>query len=214
MRKIFVIGLPRTGTTSVCAAFLKLGYNVAHTAYTDAVFDRADVVGDTPVFHEFETLDQCFPGSKFIYLSREERSWLPSIKTLLGKIEEKGTRDQNAFHPVFTRCFREVFGVFDPLVPFEKCLLDDALSARLAIHRARVHRYFKTRPQDLLSIEVSQPGGVKALSDFLNITDKGIDNFDLLNKDGVISDWDKIMHPNKINSNLKNAAGRRVLTYI
>ncbi len=214
MSKIFVIGLPRTGTTSVCAAFLKLGYKVAHTAYTDAAFDRADVVGDTPVFHEFETLDQCFPGSKFIYLSREERSWLPSIKTLLGKIEERGRRDQNAFHPVFTRCFREVFGVFDPSVPFDQCLVDEVLSKKFSLHSDRVHEYFKARPQDLLSIDVSQPGGVKGLSDFLNITDKGIDNFDLLNKDGVISDWDKITHPNKINSNLNNAAGRRVLTYI
>ncbi len=214
MSKIFVIGLPRTGTTSVCAVFLQLGYTVAHTAYTDAAFDRAEVVGDTPVFHEFETLDQRFPGSKFIYLSRNENMWLPSIKTLLGKVEEKGRRYTNAFHPLFIRCFREVFGVFDPLIPFDKCITDEALSARLFLHRDRVHDYFKSRPQDFLSIDVSQSNGVMALQDFLCVTDKSIDRFDVLNKDGVISDWDKVIHPNKVGSNMRDDSGRRVLTYI
>ena len=50
MQKIFIIGLPRTGTTSVCVAMLELGFYVAHTAYTDRSFTEAQVIADTPIF--------------------------------------------------------------------------------------------------------------------------------------------------------------------
>ncbi|MFL0799202.1 MAG: sulfotransferase family protein [Agarilytica sp.] len=214
MSKIFIVGLPRTGTTSVCAALLRHGFLVAHTAYTDAAFDQADVVGDTPVFHEFERLDTRYPGAKFIYLARNEALWLPSIKTLLTKINRKGGSDNNPFHPVFVRCFREVFGVFDASVDFEECLVDSYLSARYAQHHNRVLEYFKGRPQDLLSIEVSQAGSFTQLLRFLDIANHQIDNFESLNKDGVISDWHKIAYPNKVGSHLKSTSGSRVLTYV
>ncbi|MEM7388342.1 MAG: sulfotransferase, partial [Pseudomonadota bacterium] len=46
--KIFIIGLPRTGTTSICNSFLQLGYKTAHTAYTQQAITTADVIADTP----------------------------------------------------------------------------------------------------------------------------------------------------------------------
>ncbi|MFQ3195483.1 MAG: hypothetical protein ACI9N3_002317, partial [Colwellia sp.] len=52
--KIFIIGLPRSGTTSICAAMLELGYTVAHTAYTQKTFDQAQVIADTPIFADFK----------------------------------------------------------------------------------------------------------------------------------------------------------------
>jgi len=55
--KIFIIGLPRTGTTSICNSFLQLGYKTAHTAYTQQAIITADVIADTPVFSEYALLD-------------------------------------------------------------------------------------------------------------------------------------------------------------
>ena len=69
--RIFIIGLPRTGTTSVCHAFLQLGFSCAHTAYTKQCFNQAQVIADTPIFNDYEYLDSLYPGAKFIYLERE-----------------------------------------------------------------------------------------------------------------------------------------------
>ncbi|WP_164835569.1 sulfotransferase, partial [Pseudoalteromonas sp. TB51] len=44
MSKIFIIGLPRTGTTSVCHAFLEFGIATAHTAYTSHCFENATAI--------------------------------------------------------------------------------------------------------------------------------------------------------------------------
>jgi hypothetical protein len=82
MNKIFIIGLPRTGTTSVCAAMLTLGFRVAHTAYTVRAFDEAQVIADTPIFNDYQQLDQAYPKAKFIYLERSLKNWLPSIQQL------------------------------------------------------------------------------------------------------------------------------------
>ena len=77
MNKIFIIGLPRTGTTSVCAAMLDLGFRVAHTAYTDRSFNEAQVIADTPIFCDYQHLDKAYPDAKFIYLTRTMDKWLP-----------------------------------------------------------------------------------------------------------------------------------------
>ncbi|WP_320819085.1 sulfotransferase, partial [Thalassolituus sp.] len=42
MSKIFIIGLPRTGTTSISVALLELGFLVAHTAFTKKAFEVAE----------------------------------------------------------------------------------------------------------------------------------------------------------------------------
>jgi hypothetical protein len=55
--KIFIIGLPRSGTTSICSVMLELGYSVAHTAYTQKTFDNAQVIADTPIFADYKQLD-------------------------------------------------------------------------------------------------------------------------------------------------------------
>lgn len=55
--KVFIIGLPRTGTTSLCSFLLNKGLTVAHTAYCQQAFDSAQVIADTPIFHDFQQLD-------------------------------------------------------------------------------------------------------------------------------------------------------------
>ncbi|MEJ2446112.1 MAG: sulfotransferase [Exilibacterium sp.] len=85
-RKIFVVGLPRTGTTSVCVAAVQAGLPTAHTAYTQQCFEHAQFLSDTPCFSHYAHLASRYPDSKFILLCREERAWLASIKRLLARM--------------------------------------------------------------------------------------------------------------------------------
>ena len=84
--KLFVIGLPRTGTTCISAALLDYQLNVAHTALTKQAFATADVITDTPCFVDYPHLDQLFPGAYFVYSERKITDWIPSIQMLLTKI--------------------------------------------------------------------------------------------------------------------------------
>ncbi len=50
MSKLFIIGLPRTGTTSISVALLEMGLLVAHTAFTKKAFEVADAISGAPCF--------------------------------------------------------------------------------------------------------------------------------------------------------------------
>ena len=88
MNKLFIIGLPRTGTTSLSVALLDYSFKVAHPAYTKRAFELADVISDAPTFCDFRQLDGLFPGSKFVYLERSLALWVPSMRMLLNKISQ------------------------------------------------------------------------------------------------------------------------------
>lgn len=79
--KVFGIGLSRTGTTSLTHALETLGFRIIHNP-RDVVeiagwFDGATDIGASC---QFEMLDKLFPGSKFIYTTREMESWLDSCE--------------------------------------------------------------------------------------------------------------------------------------
>lgn len=93
--KVFCIGFNKTGTTSLGTALKELGYR--HSTYTNKVWldyyqnnkivklleftAKFDSVDDLPWLKEdmIPVLDRVFPGSKFIYLERDEASWQKSI---------------------------------------------------------------------------------------------------------------------------------------
>lgn len=104
--KIFVIGYNKTGTTSVGKAIASLGYS--HSSFNRYVWRKLylqgrveEVIRFTSKFEAFDDLpwlrtdmipilDERFPGSKFIYLSRDEASWKRSWnrwnKVVFGKV--------------------------------------------------------------------------------------------------------------------------------
>ncbi|MFK8184905.1 MAG: sulfotransferase [Phormidesmis sp.] len=93
--KVFCIGFNKTGTTSLGRALKELGY--WHSTYTNKAWldyyknnkivkllehtAKFDSVDDLPWLKEdmIPVLDKVFPGSKFIYLERDEASWKRSI---------------------------------------------------------------------------------------------------------------------------------------
>lgn len=196
--KIYVIGLPRTGTTSLCVAMLDLGYSVAHTAYTDKAMNQAQVIADTPIFCDYQQLDLNAPNAKFIYLRRDLDLWLPSIRQLLQRMFKNLTRMDGGFNPTLKRCYAEVFS---PL-SLASIATDRYLINCYQRHEQGIMNYFEGRMDDLLVIDVSQTESYQKLLDFLKSTNP-LKKFEKINIGGKVTAWNKIKHPLKVDANLK-----------
>ena len=201
MNKIFIIGLPRTGTTSVCVAMLELGFTVAHTAYTDRSFSEAQVIGDTPVFCDYQYLDKAYPNAKFIYLSRALDKWLPSIKQLLARMHVNITRDDGGFNPIIKRCYQEIFSPYN----LDNINNVEFLTLCYQKHKTHVESYFQHRKNDLLSIDISQLDSYAKLLSFVASNEQKVKNsgFKTLNVGGKVTAWKDIKSNLKIDSTNK-----------
>jgi len=201
--KIFIIGLPRTGTTSICAALLKLGYRVAHTAYTQRCMNDAQVIADTPIFCDYQVLANQYPNAKFIYLKRDLSLWLPSIRQLLQRMHKNITRKDGGFNPILKRCYQDVFSPFS----LEKFIKDDFLIRCYQRHQENVFEFFEARSADLLCIDISKNEAFEQMLCFLNLdsskTEFNIEGFEQMNVGGKITAWNNIKHPQKVDSNFK-----------
>ena len=193
--KIFILGLPRTGTTSICATMLELGYSVAHTAYTQTTFNHADVIADTPIYNDYALLDRYYPNSQFIYLTRKPEKWLPSIKQLLLRMYNNVIREDGGFNTIIKRCFTDVFSPFT----LENINNDAFLLACYNQHKARVTSYFLAKNRAILFIDISESASYDQLINFINCEEKQ-GNFPQLNQGGKVTAWKDIKHTKKVES--------------
>ena len=197
MNKLFIIGLPRTGTTSVCHTFLELGYKTAHTAYTKQCFNDAQVIADTPIFNDFIALDKQYPNSKFIYLERELTLWLPSIRQLLQRMFNNLSREDGGFNPHIKRCYFETFHN----LTVENIACDNYLKQQYLQHFEQAHNYFKNRERDFLSINISHKSSFERLCLFLGcLMTNDLKDFEKMNIGGKVTAWNNIKHPYKVAS--------------
>ena len=208
MNKIFIIGLPRTGTTSVSVALLEYGFKVAHTAYTKRAFELADVISDAPCFSDYEQLDKLFPNSKFIYLDRALENWVPSMQMLLQKMLPELDQKAGYLNPVLKRSFNKSFALSTTSNPLDKQHLETCYRD----HHQAVAIYFANR-SDFLTIDVSQQGSLKMLLKFLNTPNQEADNFSRLNIGKQVDSWKEFKHPNKINSLSAGKEHRKFFDY-
>lgn len=205
MNKLFIIGLPRTGTTSISVAMLDYGLKVAHTAFTKRAFEQADVVSDAPCFSDYRELDQQFPGSKFVYLDRDLEQWVPSAQMLLKKMAARLDLTTGTFSPVLKRSFDEAFELSATPDPYTK----EHLEACYLKHKKEVFDYFTGR-DDFISLNLSHEGGLTSLLDFMGLENEGNKEFPHLNIGRHVSGWREFKHPNKVNP---NKAGEDGLKY-
>lgn len=202
--KIFIVGLPRTGTTSICSTLLELGYSVAHTAYTQKTFEHADVIADTPIFNDYKLLDKHYPNSHYIYLTRDPKKWVPSIKQLLLRMYENVVRDDGGFNPIIKRCYTDIFSPFT----LENINNDDFLLTCYKKHKKSVSDYFDKINKHILFIDIANDNDYTALINFLSLHAHYVDNnthknkakFPLLNQGGKVTAWKDIKHVSKIES--------------
>lgn len=199
MNKIFIIGLPRTGTTSISVALLNHGFKVAHTAYTKHAFELADVISDAPCFADYQQLDKLFPGSKFVYLDRALERWVPSMQMLLNKMLPELAPKTGYLHPVLKRCITQTFAPLTTTDPLDSQHLANCYLK----HQQAVRDYFQNR-NDFLAIDVSQRESLQRLLAFLGVSEglsaDDASKFPHLNIGKQVDHWKECKHPNKINS--------------
>lgn len=208
MNKLFIIGLPRTGTTSISVALLDYGFNVAHTAYTKRAFELADVISDSPCFCDYQQLDTLFPDSKFVYLERELSLWVPSMQMLINKMAASLDLKTGVFNPVLKRTFNQTFKLSTTATPDNEQHLIECYQQ----HKQAVHSYFKGR-NDLLSIDISKENSLSELLTFIGLNNnKGL-KFPHLNVGKKVACWKEYKHPNKVNSNAAGIEQRKFFSY-
>ena len=213
MNKVFIIGLPRTGTTSVSVALLEHGFKVAHIGLTKRAFEVADVVSDVPCFCDYPQLDQIFPDAKFVYIDRPLEKWVPSIQMLLTKMKPNLADKTGTFHPILKRSFKQTFGDLNATD-----LLDERrLQQCYKNHQQAVYQYFANR-DDLLTIKLDDPNSLPSLLTFIGVTDDKQKThthaeFPQLNVGTHVASWGEYKHPNKVNTNLAGPEHRKFFDY-
>ncbi len=154
--RIFGTGLSRTGTTSLYRALQMLGiFSIHHAPYLfpDIVEDASALGGiseydafiDTPFSYCYKELDKAYPGGKFIHTIRDPEGWVESFRWLMG----------NSSTPM-SRWF---YGI----EKFDK----QAYMERFSQHEEEVLNYFAGRPDDFLTMNISQADGWDCLCQFL-----------------------------------------------
>lgn len=191
-RKIFGIGLSRTGTTSLSFAMLELGFKTCHVFHKPASLARGEAFFDTPIWADYPILDQRFPGSKFILSWRDPEKWYSSFsKNLVHYLKLLRGPDRKRYSPQDQRCYIQIYGMADRV---DK----EHLLSCYYHHREQAERYFCDRPQDLLILELDEEKNPwKPLCAFLNQTAPNTP-FPYVNPSGVINAWGSIVHPCKI----------------
>ena len=208
MNKLFIIGLPRTGTTSISVALLSCGFKVAHTAYTKKAFELADVISDAPCFSDYKQLDIIFPNSKFVYLDRSLELWIPSMQMLLKKMHPHLDTKTGHLNPVLKRSFQQTLDLATTKEPFSRQHLANCYQR----HQKAVIDYFSGR-DDFLSINLSEPDSFNTLLQFLNIKEESLTHFPHLNIGKQVDSWKTLKHPNKVNPNSAGKEHRKFFSY-
>ncbi|MBW6401998.1 tetratricopeptide repeat protein [Roseomonas sp. HJA6] len=170
--RVFVIGLSRTGTSSLHQALTELGYCSAHWAnpITNGILsieDMAlfDAVSDAPVADAVEELADRYPSARFILSERPVDLWqrsieahyrrrhgAPDVATLRRLLET------HAQMPGGIRWRRVHEGLYTQHTDF---------AAAHAAHQARVARCFADAPARLLRFDVTAGDGWEKLCGFL-----------------------------------------------
>lgn len=155
MNKIFVIGLSKTATNSVCIALEDLGLSMIHYPGPNLFGDinHVDGAADLPTVRYFKELNLRFPGSKFILTVRPLDSWLKSVESHFKR------RTPDTLSAWGKECREVVYGSMQ----FDRALFREKYMS----HLDEVQEYFKDRPQDLIHFNVFDGDGWSKLMTFV-----------------------------------------------
>lgn len=158
--KVFCIGFHKTGTTSLAKALELLDYRVTGPNGTkdpeiakkiwsmaDELVRQYDAFQDNPWPVIYREMDQKYPGSKFIFMTRSPESWINS------QVRDFGLSE--------TPMRKWIYGVGCPQGN------EDVYVARFERHNREVVEYFADRPDDLLMLDLPQGDGWEKLCTFL-----------------------------------------------
>lgn len=159
MGKIFGIGLPRTGTASLCEALTILGYKTRHYPKYIKRVERFEALVDTPICNEFENLDRMYPGSLFIWTVRADiDKWLDSVEAAAKRFKWHKLSSEGRCGPEVYKSHIELFGT----TAFDKVKMINGYNR----HAQRVLKYFEGRT-DMLIYNLCSGVGWGPLCQFL-----------------------------------------------
>jgi hypothetical protein len=169
-QKIFGLGLSRTGTTTLNHYLNDLGIKTVHYPLNkNELFSKDnDGATDIPVINYLEELDKTFPNSKFILTTRNMEEWLNSI---VNYFERKRKRNYNDWQK--TNRIKVYGSLFPNREQCEKVFVE---------HEKRILNYFKSRPQDLLILNICNGDDPQILYDFLGVEKKSNGSFERFNE--------------------------------
>lgn len=160
--KIFGIGFPRTGTTSLAEALGILGYRIRGCpSYITDAFLRQDLefifdfVDQYDAFQDivwpiiYKELDKEFGNSKFILTVRDTDKWIRSMVNY-GAYKNSARFGKYVFNAKHPRGNEERY-----IQVYEK-------------HNREVTSYFRERPDDLLLVDWEKTNGWEVLCPFLD----------------------------------------------
>jgi hypothetical protein len=170
--RIFGIGMPKTGTTSLHVALKHLGIDSAHwtgpwwakkvweemQTGRSVTLEKHQALSDLPFTMLFRELDKAYPGSKFILTTRDEERWVRSTRNHWDyKVNPwRASWDGDCFSHRMHNLF---YG--------RKSFDAETMLARYRQHNAEVLEYFKHRQKDLLVMDMDCGAGWKELCTFL-----------------------------------------------
>jgi len=154
--KAWGVGLARTGTTTLCEVFRRLGYRtVLHNPHFPSL-EAADAAADNECALFYRYLDYRFPGSKFILTTRPLQDWLKSIKYVMD------------VYPVRSR--QENIAIFRRMSLYGTVCFDISKMTRTYVrHHEKVREYFRERSDDLLEIDFTRGDGWDQICSFLDL---------------------------------------------
>jgi hypothetical protein len=188
--KIFCIGLNKTGTTTVEASLKALGYKLGNQVAGELLLDAwhardfkqivafcktADAFQDIPFSlpYTFQALDAYFKNSKFILTERDSaEQWYSSLTKFHSRLWADGERlptiddlkKANYRTPGYTyKAHRYIYNTPEN-EPYHKA----QMLAFYNRHNETVKDYFKSRPEKLLTINVSNASDYATLCEFLD----------------------------------------------
>jgi len=165
-KKVFGIGLSRTGTLSLCHALQDLGYRTIHWPKNVKEIDAYDAAVDSSVACRFEFLDAMYPGSKFIYTVRHIDTWMKSVERFFGRRNYGANREALKHWPPWI-----IASLEDEFTLYRTWAWDpDKFRAAYALHDAHVKRYFQGRESDLLRLNICDGEAWEPLCEFLEKT--------------------------------------------
>jgi Sulfotransferase domain len=160
--KVFCIGFHKTGTSSLRDALEILGYRVTGPNGTrdpdiaaklepmvDALAEKFDAFQDNPWPLVWRRMDARHPGSKFILTVRDEAKWIESNAAHFGETD--------------TPMRQLIYGVGHPKGN------EAVYVERMRRHNREVSEYFRDRPDDLLTIDVTRGANWQTLCGFLGL---------------------------------------------